>query len=227
MQNFILHTLILCLIATTALAEPKKAKEYITEILSQPEFQTTREESRWRYIGESSIKEREPTEPISPNFIGFIAQLFELLLWILLGVGIVLLIIYGSRWIGQLRLQKTPKSDYTATPHLLEKGIKKALLPTNISQEAWKFWQSGEPLIAISLLYRGALSVLITRDELNIDDSATENECIRLVKQKQAVELTTYFSGLTRAWQKIAYAEQQPSDIEAQRLCEEWQQHFG
>ncbi|HDN26699.1 MAG TPA: DUF4129 domain-containing protein [Thioploca sp.] len=215
--------------------DPKMAKQYIAEILSQPEFKTTREESRWRYTNEQSAEEYAEETParsdkstsISFGFTGFIAQLLELLLWILLGVGIILLVIYGSRWLEQWRPPKSAKQeDYTATPRLLQKGIKGAVLQKEISQQAWALWQSGNAVAAISLLYRGALSVLITRDGLTIDESATESECLRRVKYKQPVELTAYFSGLTRAWQKIAYAGRPPSDVEAQRLCEQWQQHF-
>ena len=236
------HTslLVLCLIViftTSVLAEsnkpvdPEMAKQYITEILSQPEFKTTREEYNWRYLGESSGKEtpKPPPDPasVSFSFVAVIAQFFEVLLWVLLGVGVILLVIYGSRWLEQWRPQKPVEQDYTATPHLLGKGVKAAFLPTDISLKAWALWQSGDAQAAIGLLYRGALSVLTTRFDMTIDDSATESECLRLVKYKQPVELTTYFSGLTRTWQNIAYAGRLPSDVEAQQLCEKWPQHFG
>lgn len=226
MKSYLSLLLIICLTAP-ALAEspvaPKMAKQYIAEILSQPEFKTTREEYRWHYIGESSPD--TPPEPTSTasNFISFIAQLFELLLWILLAVGIILLIIYGSPWLKKLRPPANP--DYTANPHLLEEKL--AILPTDIPQQAWKLWQSDNAVLAISLLYRGALSVLTTRDELTIDESATESECLRLVKYKQPIELSAYFSILTSTWQNIAYAGRQPSNVEAQRLCDQWQQYFS
>jgi len=223
--------LILSLIfSTTCLAEaspvkPEIAKQYITEILSQPDFKTTREESRLHYLGESSenTPTTDATPPISYSFIGLIAKLFELLLWILLGVGIIVLVIYGSRWLEHL--QKNIKQDnYTATPRLLKKGVKTTHLPLDISKQAWKLWQSGKASAAISLLYRGAISVLTVRHRLSINDGATENECLRRVKSKQPIELYNYFAGLTRVWQNIAYASLQPSEAEAQRLCEQWEQ---
>ncbi|MDM8557762.1 DUF4129 domain-containing protein [Candidatus Parabeggiatoa sp. HSG14] len=206
------------------------AKQYITEILLQSEFQTTREEYRWNYIGESgdiSLGEQNGESPGYYGFVKSIAQLFELLLWILLGVGIILLLIYSSRWLERLHPQKIVKSDYTPAPHLLAKNFKADSLPTDISQQAWTLWESGKTSAAISLLYRGALSILMTRDGLNIHNSATENECLRLVRYKQSVELSAYFAGLTRIWQNIAYAKRLPNDIEAQNLCKEWQQYFG
>jgi hypothetical protein len=208
--------------------EPELAKQTITEVLAEPEFQHTREEYRWEYIGDSSSKPELPKiDSSSFNFLNFIARLLELLLWILLGAGIIFLIIYVSRW---LKLLPTPynKSDSIAKPkpRLLNQELTDKL-PINIPQTAWEFWQSGKTVAAISLLYRGALSVLITREGLNINNSATENECLRKVKSKQPPEISKYFSELTRTWQKMAYAGSLPSDIEAQQLCQEWQRYFG
>jgi len=217
---------------STESADPKKAKDYINEILSQPAFKTSRQESHWRYIGEDTSEsekqeEIEKTLSTSSYMITFIAQLFELLLWILLGVGLLFLIIYGLRWFKPLQLQQTTQlQEYTATPHRLDQIETKAVLPKDIAQQAWTLWQSGEASGALSLLYRGALSVLTTRDGIMIDDSATENECLRLVKSKQPIELSTYFSELTRAWQKLAYAQRIPSEAEAQQLCNEWPHYF-
>ena len=218
-----------CLAETSPVA-PEMAKQYITEILSQPDFKTTRVKSRLHYLGESSEKTptTDATHPISFSFIGLIAKLFELLLWILLGIGIIVLVIYGSRWLGQLPLQKKIKQDdYTANSRLLKKEVKTAHLPLDISKQAWKLWQSGKAPAAISLLYRGAISVLTARHGLSINNGATENECLRRVKSKQPIELYNYFAGLTRTWQNIAYASLQPSETEVQRLCEQWEQYFA
>jgi hypothetical protein len=205
-------------------------KQHIVEILSQLEFKTSREEYRWNYIGESgdddiSLKEQS-FEPGYYAVIKFIAQLFEILLWMLLGVGVILIVVYSSRWLERLKPQKSVQSDYTATPHLFTENFNVKGIPKDISQQAWTLWQSGKTSTAISLLYRGALSVLRTRDGLSIGDSATESECLRLVKYKQPVELTAYFSKLTRTWQSVAYAGRLPDDSEAQYLCKMWQQYF-
>jgi hypothetical protein len=217
---------------STDSVDPKKAKDYINEILSQPAYQTSRQESHWKYIGDDA-SESEKQEEVEETFsnssflITFIAQFVELLLWILLGVGVLFLIIYGSRWFNQLRpKQATQLEEYTATPYSLNQIEKKAVLPKDIAQQASILWQSGETSAALSLLYRGALSVLITRDGLMINDSATENECLRLVQSKQPIELSRYFSCLTRAWQKLAYAQRIPSEAEAQQLCNEWPHYF-
>ena len=81
--------------------------------------------------------------------------------------------------------------------------------------------------MALSLLYRGAISVLIKRDHLKIDNSATDSECLYIIVSKQEVVLSTYFSVLSHAWQQIAYAGQIPNEIEFKRLCEDWTLYFG
>lgn len=212
---------------------PEVAKHHITEILKQPEFQTTREEYYWKYIGEPSSPEATPkSTPLSfePfNFIQFLAEFLELLVWLLLGSGIILLLFYGIPWLRQWqRSSLSTQPAYTAKPRLLgEKNLTVAGLPTNIPQQAWILWQAGETVTAMSLLYRGALSVLRTRDGLAIHDSATEKECLRLVKQQKNIKLLTYFSQLTQVWQNLAYAQRLPNQEEAQRLCQEWQHYFG
>jgi len=224
--KYLILTVCLIISSQVEATEPvdsKKAKQYITEILAQPEFKTTREETRLRYIGENSNEGiSQELTPHSFNFINVIAQIFELLLWILLGIGIILLIVYSSRrW---KRPQPTNQPKYS--PHLVTEKAKTTLLSVNIPQQAWTLWQNGSERAAISLLYQGALAVLITRDGLLIEESATENECLRLVKYKQPLELSKYFSALSQVWQNIAYAKRQPNNEEMQQLCEEWQQHF-
>ncbi len=222
MKIYISLLIVYLSISSTVLAtvDPKMAKQYIADILSQPEFKNTREEYRLKYIGEFSLKEGTQ-ETLTPRANIGLAQVFELLLWILLAVGLIRVIIYVSPWLEQL-------ADKTAHPRLLDKEVKKAqMIRPNISQQAWTFWQSGETRTAISLLYRGALSVLNTRNGLNIDDSATDSECLRVVKKTETNELIIYFSELSRVWQNIAYAGRLPNELEVQRLCQEWQVYFG
>jgi len=207
-------------------------KKYIAEILSQPEFKTTREESSWKYIGNSLMPSQQTIEStgsvLSFDFISLMAQFMELMFWFLLGIGIILLIAYGPRWLKKWPFQSPSQSEYTANPRLLslDNLVEKYLLPPDIPQQAWLFWQSGEISVAISLLYRGALSALIIEHGLHIDDSATERECLHLVEKQEAFELYAYFSQLTVIWQNIAYAGRQPTDAEVQRLCREWQHYF-
>jgi hypothetical protein len=96
-----------------------------------------------------------------------------------------------------------------------------------VPEQALILWHSGEKRLALSLLYRSALFVLSARDGLTIEDSATESECMRLVRRSLPHERATYFSQLTRAWQQIAYAQRVSNDMDIQQLCNAWQRYFG
>lgn len=206
--------------------EPQRAKQYITEILQQPEFQTKQTECHWDY--QESATSQPPKHAVEINWIGAIAQLLEILLWIFLGMMIWLIFIYGSGWLEQWRtLRINKKSTFTPTPRPLDKTLPLSGLPLAIPQHAWTLWQTGEKQAALSLLYRGALSVLNAQHGLVIQASATENECLRFVKQQPSPELTHYFSQLIQIWQQIAYAHRLPQDTEVQSLCENWPHYFA
>ena len=216
---------------------PQQAKQYITEILQQPEFQTKQTQCHWDYQESASSQptSHQPTSQpqrhtatIEMNWIGTIAQLLEILLWIFLGMIILLFFFYSYRWLKQLKpKQIDPKPTYIPTPRLLDKNQLIIGLPSNIPQHAWTLWQTGENQATLSLLYRGALSVLNTRDNLAIQASATENECLGFVKQQQSPELSNYFFQLIQSWQQVAYAQRLPSDTEVQFLCEKWSDYFA
>lgn len=226
---FILNPITLAMAAQSI--EPQQAKQYITEILQQPAFQTKKTECHWDYqevaTTQPTSQPPKPAMEININWINAIAQLLEILLWIFLGIIIWLLVIYGSRWLEQWQpIRINQKSTFTPTPRLLDKTPPLSGLPPAIPQHAWKLWQAGKKQAAVSLLYRGALSTLNTRDGLAIQVSATENECLRFVKQ-QSPELVHYFSQLIQTWQQIAYAHRQPQDTEVQSLCEKWHHYFA
>ncbi len=202
---------------------PEMAKQYVVEILSKPEFTTKREEYRLRYVGNSIPDEIENfSAPL--NFGKLIAQLAEILLWLVVLFAIVVIIHSSNILQRRPRLFKPIGAKYSTT--LVEDKIVKPIC-VNVSQQAWQLWQAGDTCAAISLLYCSALSVLQKRDALKITDNITENECIKLVKLKQAEKLVDYFTDLTHTWQDIAYAGRQPDADKAKELCEKWQQHFG
>ena len=207
---------------TSVLAEsqpnPETAKQQVIEILSQPEFKTTRKEYRLRYINDSTgVLEKSIFRPIK-----VLAQLTEMLLWVTL--FILIIIIYKFRIIKKPNFLK-PVDSNNITATLVKDKISKPLY-SNVSQQAWELWQAGEDCAAISLLYCGTLSALNKCYGLQISDNITENECIKLVKRNQSKNISEYFTNLTHIWQNIAYAKRSPNDNEVKNLCAEWQQHF-
>jgi len=240
MKNNYRYLLLFCLLSLTSSSfsaqppEKDTIKQTITEILAKPEFSTYREEPSLRYIGEP-IKKKESTKDSNDSnsfdfsfFLATIATFFEWLLWIAVAVIIGLFIFYNRHWLGKWRVEEMVIPPSTATPEWKTRLTEKdAILPDNIAEYAWHLWQSEKQVEAISLLYRGALAVLTSRDKLAVQASATEGECVYLVKYHPSIELSGYFSKLTGVWQKIAYSHRSPTDKEVKQLCEQWNTYFS
>ena len=74
----------------------------------------------------------------------------------------------------------------------------------------------------MSLLYRGTLAEFVHKDQLEIPDSATEGECLRLVATGQPAEQARFFERLTLSWVRLAYDHQLPTRELIESLCQEW-----
>jgi hypothetical protein len=212
-------------------AQHGKTQALIQEILASEEFKTTEEVTEWRYIGEGDDWLAEDAnddwrwlDEVGP-ILKVIAQLFEIVLWaaaaFLLFMGIRYAL-YHFNWIAP-----PPKPDKPQFQPVFGEAVENLVLEGDIAAQAWQRWQQGEQLLALSLLYRGALQVLHERDGLHVKDSATENECLRLVRHSRDKALSAYFTDLTRVWLYAAYAHRLPNQAQVESLCSLWPQHFG
>lgn len=94
-------------------------------------------------------------------------------------------------------------------------------LPADIPGRALELWKVGRRHEAMSLLYRGAISRLISSVGVEIAESDTESDCLRRVRSS-AENHAGYFGHLTDAWMRLAYARVVPADPEMESLCEDW-----
>ncbi|MEK7991536.1 MAG: DUF4129 domain-containing protein [Thiotrichaceae bacterium] len=218
-------------LASAQVAQAEQSKQYIEEVLQKTEFQTTEQQSYWKYAGDISDEDilgSGNSWMLPLSWIGLWAQLFEIVLWLAIG-GAIGWIIYKilqnpelQQWLNQNKINTyQPQVESTLIP-----TSKNQPLPDNIAQQAWQLWEQNEHRQAVSLLYRGTLLQLQQQYEMAIHDSATENECVRLVRRTQNVDLSAYFSRLTRAWQILAYGKHSPDSDEVKQLCEQWARHF-
>ena len=94
-------------------------------------------------------------------------------------------------------------------------------LPQDIPAAAMELWRVGRRQEAMSLLYRGTISKLITSRGVEIAESDTESDCLRRVTA-EAAPVAGYFSGLTEAWMLLAYGRSAPPDQTMEQLCANW-----
>jgi hypothetical protein len=114
----------------------------------------------------------------------------------------------------------------TALPEFLEIDDQQATLPANPVEAVTALCNQGRYREALSLLYRVSLIQFIEQHQVIIPTSATEQECLQIIKRHNDAALSRYFSALTLAWQWLAWAKQEPSEATIRNLCNTWSDHF-
>lgn len=99
-------------------------------------------------------------------------------------------------------------------------------LPANPVDAATTLCNQGRYREALSLLYRVSLIQFIEQHQVVIPTSATERECLQIIKRHSNSALSSYFSTLTDAWQWLAWAKKDPSEPTIRYLCNTWPEHF-
>jgi len=233
-------------------AEPEglsnaEAKQAIKEIMEKDEFGKEKTVVRWRSKDKDKKKEEkkdkkeeEKTDPKvkksdkeSSNDFGWLSlglgSIGEVILWVAAFALIVLAIIFYLRW-SPVGIQKSQKINKKLPKSLFGLEITPESLPDDVGQAAMDLWNKNDPLVALSLLYRGVLTTLVHRDGINLRGSATEGDCIRIVinhGSKLSAESVAYFRQLTTTWQLAAYAHRLPDTDVMKDLSQRWVQHFG
>lgn len=210
------------------LAQPaeKSAEHEIAEVLAGPEFNTEREVKRWRYLGEIRQSESKPVtlSDSMVNFIRFISDISQGLLWAL-AILAVLLIVYALRkFAPEARLRKPA---YRPPDTLFGLDVAPESLPDDVAATALDAVRAGRTREALSLLYRGALSALVHRHDVPLLAGYTEGDCVRAARASLPEPGVAYFRQLVDAWQSVAYASQTPPTSGIEQLCSAWALHFA
>jgi hypothetical protein len=209
-----------------ALAADKSAKQEIAEVLKAPEFQEYREAKVWRDRREQKDRKREqPDLGFWSNLGLFLAEITEALVWIAVAVGIVGLALVLRRWV-PVWLEREAKA-YRPPDALFGLSLAPESLPDDVAGAAAALVRAGRLREALSLLYRGALSVLVHRDHVALAEGHTEGDCVRAARKALPQGAGEYFARLVQTWTSAAYAGRLPDAGGAEALCREWAPHFA
>ena len=214
------------LVPLRAEAQAKSAREEVREVLKAPEFQEYREEKHWVYGGRQ--KERKPAD-LDLGFWAKLGQLLaslqEVLLWALAALAVVGLLYVLQRW--SPRWLEAPRAAYRPPDALFGLALAPESLPDDVAAAAAALARAGRLREALSLLYRGALSVLVHRHHVPLAEGHTEGDCVRAARSALAPGGAEYFARLVQTWTGAAYAGRLPDAAGAEALCREWTPHFG
>lgn len=207
------------------------AAEQIREVLKEPAFDQHREVKSWRYTGpglswDNDEKPKGNSNVDWENLGRFLAELARALMWGLSGALLAAAIYYLARYWPRWRRDATPEK-FTPPAVLFGMDIRPESLPRDISGAATALIETGAVREALSLLYRGTLSVLVHRERLALGTGDTEHDCLRKARTRCPAQIVAYFARLVAAWQGAAYAARVPERAAALELCAGWRTLFA
>jgi hypothetical protein len=208
----------------SSFAAEKSAKQEIAEVLKAPEFQEYRDGKTWRYRGEKKDARRAPSDFWS-NIGLFLAQIAEAAVWIAAAIAVVALALALRRWVPGW-LERAPPA-YRPPDALFGLALAPESLPDDVAGAAAALARAGRLREALSLLYRGALSVLVHRDHVPLAEGDTEGDCVRAARKALPAAAGDYFARLVQTWTAAAYAGRLPDAANAAALCRDWAPHFA
>lgn len=231
---FFLHPL--CLAAPP---EPELAKQTIIEVLEQNDFGEKVTRTHW-VLKKQEAKEINPTwdkllqklmefiaGPLA-KFQSFLATYGEVLIWcFMITLTAFLLLKYTKirHWIGKYSPRIT--NDFTPASMVFGLDVRPKSLPKDLSTTCKTLLAEEKQREAISLLYRGTLSALINRHQLQIESSFTENECCTTVRSQRPENEYIFFQKLTYLWIYLAYGHQRFDNATCFALIDSYQHLFG
>ncbi len=202
-------------------------KKAIQSILAGPEFNQHEERKVWMRKGDPPAAKDSAPPDLSGwiKFAQFMAEVLRVAVW-MAAIGFIgwLLYFLSQRlgWFGNL----LGRNILYKPDVLFGMDLRAESLPADIPAAAHLCLAAGDVRGALSLLYRGALRVLIYERDLEVRASDTEGDCVRRVSRAGPGVLAAYFGRLVEAWGLIAYARRTPADGIAAGLIDEWVQFF-
>lgn len=190
----------------------------VKEVLESPDFEVHKIQSK-RWVPEMPDL---PKGKGKPWHLDFIEVLGEILFWGLITAVVSWLVWYLVKNRHLFVVRRKPKAEVIAPTVIMGMNITRASLPADIVAAARAAWAAGDFKEALSLLYRGSLSWLVTRRRVPITDSDTEEECLTQVITAGPQTEAEYFRQLTGAWVQAAYALMPVSNAEMNALCDSW-----
>lgn len=151
----------------------------------------------------------------------WIAQASRVFVWVVIALLIGALALYLFRFLRAL--PDRPLRDEPLPPtHVRDLDIRPESLPDDIGAAAWSTWERGDQRAALSLLYRGLLSMLVHAYSAPIRSSSTEGDCLELARARLPASSGEFAGRLIDVWQRAVYGGQSAQTQDVRALCAEF-----
>ena len=208
---------------------PQDAKACIEAVVSDPVFGGEDTREVWG-LKEDWGEEPEPeTRALGDTVI--LSWMLRAVVLIGLAVLVMRLTTAALRRARQRRPTAGPAAAHTDDLEAARLGLRggpradPGALPDDPVRSAHDRFGQGDPVGALSLLYRAALADL-SRRGIEMPASATEYECARRVRGTAPAPIADDFDALVRAWEFCAYGSRAPDAPAFDALCARWQRHL-
>lgn len=214
--------------ATTPSARAETNEVSIESILADDDFEVQKREI-WTEKKKSESEKEEASssissDPGSRDGMSLFVQGGSIIFWVivtLVVVGLIWLII-TNRQVLKVGLGENSGEKKKIIRAVAGMNVTAESLPMRLVEVAQERWNQGLRKEALGLLYRGAISSLITRQLVDIEESDTEMDCLHRVLSIGKAAYPQYFEALTTAWMMQAYALSSPNDELMQRIWSQW-----
>jgi hypothetical protein len=214
-------------VALSSQIDKQSAKQRIDRILSSEDFGSHKTVNYWRLKQFDAELDDERHFPFQDVF-SFLAQSLALMvkfsLWIAGGIILALFFYFLAKNIGISGTRREKPSPPPA--ELFGLPLSPESMPGDIAGEAARLLEAGRVRAALSLLYRGALFHMIHESLLEIPASATEGECICMVRKHRPEMEARYFHKLTNTWLGMAYGHIRPHHQTVAFLLSGWGEFY-
>jgi hypothetical protein len=177
----------------------------------------------WRFKRGDDDKavRREAPAPWLLELRRWLAEGGRALVWLLALAALATVIVASRRW-WAVHGQALAAGSARLPSHVRDLDIRPESLPAEIGAAVRAAWLAGEHRVALSLLYRGALSRLAHGLGVPIEDSSTEGDCIRLAEATLGDERSAFAARLIGAWQLAVYGKRRLPTPLVLALCDEF-----
>lgn len=196
--------------------ETTSAAACVEEVLEADDFGRWEDVEKW--VAREQDWEAAPEWAFADSVGEALAAVMEFALWIGFAAAAVALVVLFSR---------NRPGDHGSDPvvpqvELFGLDLDPTKLPDDVIAAARNRFDAGDATGALSLIYRAVLVLLINGRGLSIPTSATEGDCLGLVRTIDEPDLVADFSALNEAWVLSRYARTPVASGRFTELCQRW-----
>lgn len=199
----------------TSSARAEDVGKVTEEVMKSPDFEVHKIKT-WEFVPDKL------TVDAPKGDFSAIAAIGELLFWGVVIAAAAWLLWFIIKNLQVFSFRAKNEIAYEAPKVVMGMQITRESLPEDILAAAMAAWDAGNAREALSLLYRGSLSWLVTQRRVPIRDSDTEEDCLSHVAKHAQQPEAAFFNQLTGAWVQTAYATLPVTRDELMQLCARW-----